>query len=111
MCLLLPLPSKVKLNDQWWRIVIGFPFMFVAIQFLCMSIIFVYETPKGSLLKSDEAQCRKMLGCIYRSRERVEKEVDNIDKVLNETVLRRLSGRREKKSAAANCSVLCFVAA
>ena len=56
ICMLLPLPSKVKPNDQWWRLEIGFPFFLVVTQVLALLLVYRYDTPKGCLLKGDKEQ-------------------------------------------------------
>ena len=87
MCMLLPLPSTVKTIDQWWRIQIGFTLLIVTIQFLALFIVYIYDTPKGSLLKGNEVECKKMLKELYSTEGRVAREFKELKNVLQETVI------------------------
>ena len=58
ICMLLPLPDKVKHSDQWWRIEIGFPFLLVLTQVIALILVYKYDTPKGCLLKGDKEQVK-----------------------------------------------------
>ena len=84
--LLLPLPSKVKPIDNWWRIEISFACVFILIQLMFLSLIFIYDTPKGCFLKGDKEQGVKMLNCMFTNKERIKEEINNIEKVLEESV-------------------------
>lgn len=85
VCMLLPSLSKAKTTDQWWRIEIGFPLLLVAVQSLSLLLYYVHDTPKGSMLKGDEPECRRMLKQMFKSDERIEHEIGNIRSVLMDT--------------------------
>jgi len=84
--LLLPRPSKIPHDDQWWRIEIGFCLVFAAMQALSLLLVFKYDTPKGCMIKGDKESCKKMLMEMFHDEDRVNKEITNIEKVLEETV-------------------------
>lgn len=69
--------------------------MFISVQLLFLFLVFIYETPKGSLLKKDREQCIKMLNYMFKDQERIEKEIVNIENVLEETVYDFYDNRKE----------------
>jgi len=58
ICLLLPDAKHLPLNEHWWQVVLGFPIILALVQFLFLLLYYVYDTPKGSLLKNDKVQAR-----------------------------------------------------
>ena len=83
----LPIPSKLKADDQQWKFPIGIPMFLGILQIFLLTQIYYYETPKGCLLKRDADQCNKILGKIYNSNDRIKQEKESIIKILNENVL------------------------
>ncbi len=41
-------------GQQWWRVVMGLPALFIAVQGLLLSRYFRHDSPKGYLLRQDK---------------------------------------------------------
>jgi len=48
--MLLPRPSHVPHDDQWWRVELGFPIFVSVVQTIAFFVIFKNDTPKGCFL-------------------------------------------------------------
>lgn len=69
ICLILGLtlpndPTQYK-NDGNWRIIYGFPFIFVTLQEILLLFLFKYEPVNFSIKSGDDIQARKFLDLLY----------------------------------------------
>jgi MFS family permease len=69
ICLVLGLllpddPAQYK-DDNNWRVIYGFPYIFVIMQFLLLSLVFKYEPVNFSIKHGKETEARKFLEMLY----------------------------------------------
>jgi len=51
-------------KENWWRVVVAFPLLFIGIQVVMFNRFFKYDSPKSYLLNSDKEHVHSYNKCI-----------------------------------------------